>query len=93
MFWQLSLSTIFLGKRFAKVQLLGAATVVAGVCFAAWPQQGGSGLLQEVRWPTVRRARLCSASLRAVLNAALNAGWLVWLLLLLHYPACVAYAG
>ena len=50
MFWQLSLSTIFLGKRFAKVQLLGAATVVAGVCFAAWPQQGGSGLLQEVSW-------------------------------------------
>ena len=73
MFWQLSLSTIFLGKRFAKVQLLGAATVVAGVCFAAWPQQGGSGLLQEVSWTHVWCARLRSAPLRAVLKGASNA--------------------
>ena len=73
MFWQLSLSTIFLGKRFAKVQLLGAATVVAGVCFAAWPQQGGSGLLHEVSWTHVWCARLRSAPLRAVLKAASNA--------------------
>lgn len=48
MFWNLTFSKFVLKKQLQWQQLLGAAAVVVGVCIAAFPADGGPGLLAGV---------------------------------------------
>lgn len=56
MFWNLTFSKFVLKKQLQWQQLLGAAAVVVGVCIAAFPADGGPGLLAGVRSLTVSSA-------------------------------------
>ena len=49
MFWNLGFSSIILRKKLAWQQIVGALAVVAGVCIAALPEDGGTGILSGVR--------------------------------------------
>ena len=49
MFWNLGFSKLILGKKLAWQQLVGATAVVAGVCTAALPAEGGAGIFSGVR--------------------------------------------
>jgi drug/metabolite transporter (DMT)-like permease len=48
MFWNLGFSSIILRKKLAWQQIVGATAVVAGVCIAALPEDGGTGILSGV---------------------------------------------
>ena len=51
MFWNLGLSKLVLRKRLAWQQVVGGAAVVAGVCLAALPADGGTSVFSGVCSP------------------------------------------
>lgn len=48
MFWNLTLNKFYLKKDLLWQQIAGAIAVVVGVCFAAFPTNGGPGLFDGV---------------------------------------------
>ncbi len=54
MFWNLTFTKFVLKKDLQWQQIVGALAVVLGVCTAAFPADGGPGLLSGVRVPVLR---------------------------------------
>lgn len=50
--WQITFAYTILGKKLAKVQILGGLLTVVGVCTAAWPS-GNESAFSEVTLPTL----------------------------------------
>eukprot|EP00884_Botryococcus_braunii_P005382 jgi/Botrbrau1/14845/Bobra.0278s0015.1 len=47
--WQIGFASTILGKKLAKVQVLGGLLTIIGVCIAAWPSGNGNSVFSDVQ--------------------------------------------